>query len=89
MANIKKRLAANVAGNFYVDATCINRDTCRQLARSEAHLIDSIAKLLTAPFQWVLAGHGDRVCLPESEMQAQVRALLERRGATVMPGLQA
>jgi glyoxylase-like metal-dependent hydrolase (beta-lactamase superfamily II)/ferredoxin len=32
MANLKKKLDTNVAGNFYVDATCINCDTCRQLA---------------------------------------------------------
>jgi len=32
MANSIKRLDSNVAGNFFVDATCINCDTCRQLA---------------------------------------------------------
>ena len=32
MADPKKRLDSNIAGNFYVDATCINCDTCRQLA---------------------------------------------------------
>ena len=32
MANATKRLSTNVAGSFYVDATCINCDTCRQLA---------------------------------------------------------
>jgi glyoxylase-like metal-dependent hydrolase (beta-lactamase superfamily II)/ferredoxin len=32
MANRTKKLDTNVAGNFYVDATCINCDTCRQLA---------------------------------------------------------
>ncbi|MDC4225803.1 MAG: ferredoxin [Candidatus Manganitrophus sp.] len=32
MAHPKKRLTTNVAGNFFVDATCINCDTCRQLA---------------------------------------------------------
>jgi glyoxylase-like metal-dependent hydrolase (beta-lactamase superfamily II)/ferredoxin len=32
MANPRKRLDSNVPGNFYVDATCINCDTCRQLA---------------------------------------------------------
>lgn len=32
MADRKKRLESNVAGNFFVDATCINCDTCRQLA---------------------------------------------------------
>jgi glyoxylase-like metal-dependent hydrolase (beta-lactamase superfamily II)/ferredoxin len=32
MADQKKRLDSNVPGNFFVDATCINCDTCRQLA---------------------------------------------------------
>ena len=32
MANQAKRLTTNVDGNFFVDATCINCDTCRQLA---------------------------------------------------------
>ena len=32
MADRNKRLTTNVGGNFYVDATCINCDTCRQLA---------------------------------------------------------
>ncbi len=32
MADRKKRLDSNVPGNFYVDATCIDCDTCRQLA---------------------------------------------------------
>ncbi|HEU4686007.1 MAG TPA: MBL fold metallo-hydrolase [Nitrospira sp.] len=32
MANRYKRLDSNVAGNFYVDRTCINCDACRQLA---------------------------------------------------------
>jgi glyoxylase-like metal-dependent hydrolase (beta-lactamase superfamily II)/ferredoxin len=32
MANPKKRLPQNVAGEFFVDSTCINCDACRQLA---------------------------------------------------------
>jgi len=32
MANKNKRLANNVGDNFFVDSTCINCDTCRQLA---------------------------------------------------------
>lgn len=32
MADRNKRLDSNVQGDFYVDATCINCDTCRQLA---------------------------------------------------------
>lgn len=32
MADLRKRLSANVPGEFFVDSTCINCDTCRQLA---------------------------------------------------------
>ncbi len=32
MADLKKKLSTNVAGDFFVDSTCINCDTCRQLA---------------------------------------------------------
>jgi glyoxylase-like metal-dependent hydrolase (beta-lactamase superfamily II)/ferredoxin len=42
-------------------------------------LVDSIQKLLDHPFEWVLAGHGDRTRLPAEEMHAHLRALVERR----------
>lgn len=32
MAKISKRLSTNIEGNFFVDSTCIDCDTCRQLA---------------------------------------------------------
>ena len=32
MADIKKRVLENAEGEFFVDSTCINCDTCRQLA---------------------------------------------------------
>lgn len=32
MASLRKKLPTNVEGNFYVDSTCINCDTCRQVA---------------------------------------------------------
>lgn len=32
MSQVQKRLSSNTAGNFFVDSTCINCDTCRQLA---------------------------------------------------------
>ncbi len=32
MANLSKRLKTNVEGKFFVDSTCIDCDTCRQLA---------------------------------------------------------
>src|SRR5580700_8682477 len=34
MANPKKRVAENVPGDFFVDATCIDCDACRQIAPS-------------------------------------------------------
>src|ERR1700687_2309998 len=32
MANVQRRLAQNVPGDFFVDASCIDCDACRQLA---------------------------------------------------------
>lgn len=32
MADVKKRFSNNVTGEFFVDSTCINCDTCRQIA---------------------------------------------------------
>ena len=32
MANVEKRLSGNVAGDFFVDSSCIDCDACRQLA---------------------------------------------------------
>ena len=32
MANINKRVAENVPGDFFVDSTCIDCDACRQIA---------------------------------------------------------
>lgn len=34
MADLKKRLASNVDGTFFVDSTCIDCDACRQVAPS-------------------------------------------------------
>jgi hypothetical protein len=32
MANPKLRVSENVTGDFFVDSTCIDCDTCRQIA---------------------------------------------------------
>ncbi|MCP9468449.1 MAG: MBL fold metallo-hydrolase [Nitrospira sp.] len=47
-------------------------------------LIDSIRKLLDYRFEWVLAGHGDRIHLPQSEMHAALRDLIRRRSPTTV-----
>ena len=49
-------------------------------------LADSIRILLGYPFEWILAGHGDRMRLPAHEMRAQLQALVDRRmPARVLP----
>jgi glyoxylase-like metal-dependent hydrolase (beta-lactamase superfamily II) len=53
-----------------------------QLVWRKHVLMDSIRKLLDYPFEWVLAGHGDRTRLPADEMRAQLQALVERRQIT-------
>jgi glyoxylase-like metal-dependent hydrolase (beta-lactamase superfamily II)/ferredoxin len=54
MADPKKRLDSNGAGNFYVDSTCINCDTCRQLA---PHSFEEVGEFSAVSHQ------------PESELQ--------------------
>jgi glyoxylase-like metal-dependent hydrolase (beta-lactamase superfamily II)/ferredoxin len=49
MANQDKRLDSNIAGNFYVDATCINCDTCRQLAPRSFEEIGEFSAVTTQP----------------------------------------
>lgn len=49
MADRHKRLDSNVPGNFYVDATCINCDTCRQLAPNSFEEIGEFSAVSRQP----------------------------------------
>lgn len=49
MADLKKRLDTNVPGNFFVDATCINCDTCRQLAPGSFEEVGEFSAVTTQP----------------------------------------
>jgi len=49
MANLTKKLNTNVAGNFYVDATCINCDTCRQLPPESFEEVGEYSAVLHQP----------------------------------------
>jgi ferredoxin len=49
MADEKKRLDSNVAGNFFVDATCINCDTCRQLAPTSFEEVGNFSAVTQQP----------------------------------------
>jgi len=49
MADRKKRLDSNIAGDFYVDSTCINCDTCRQLAPKSFEEVGEYSAVLHQP----------------------------------------
>ena len=49
MADPHKRLDANIPGNFYVDATCINCDACRQLAPASFEEVGDYSAVLHQP----------------------------------------
>lgn len=54
-------------------------DSPRQLVWDADALRYSIATLTQYSFEWVLAGHGGRVRLPDMDMQAALRDLVQRR----------
>lgn len=49
MADPKQRLDTNVQGNFFVDATCINCDTCRQLAPDSFQEVGECSAVVIQP----------------------------------------
>ena len=49
MADPKQRLDTNVQGNFFVDATCINCDTCRQLAPDSFQEVGECSAVMIQP----------------------------------------
>lgn len=49
MADVKKRLDANVAGNFFVDSTCIDCDACRQLAPDSFEEVGDYSAVVRQP----------------------------------------
>ncbi len=68
--------------HLWWDSESRTLESPRRLVWSEPHLVQSIATLLNFRFVWLLAGHGDRVQLPVTEMRAQIKGLLERRRGT-------
>jgi glyoxylase-like metal-dependent hydrolase (beta-lactamase superfamily II)/ferredoxin len=55
----------------------------RQLVWDHEALVHSIDRLRHYSFEWVLAGHGDRIRLPSHEMQRQLATLVDHRRATL------
>ncbi len=61
-----------------------NRDiqqlgTPENLVWNDAQLEKSVKKLLNYSFEWLLPGHGDRIRLPQREMQSSLEQLIQRR----------
>lgn len=54
-------------------------ETPRQLVWNADALLRSCERLARHPFEWVLAGHGGRIGLPQQDMRAAVEDLILRR----------
>jgi len=55
----------------------------RRLVWRSREMVQSLEKLLDYRFEWVLAGHGDRVKLTPEAMRSQLRLLVEHRLAAL------
>jgi len=49
MAQMQKRRSQNISGDFYVDSTCIDCDTCRWMAPTIFHRADSQSAVFAQP----------------------------------------
>ena len=49
MASLQQRLPENVPGDFFVDSTCINCDTCRQLAPASFREVGDYSAVVNQP----------------------------------------
>jgi glyoxylase-like metal-dependent hydrolase (beta-lactamase superfamily II)/ferredoxin len=65
--------------HLWWDSETRSLDAPRRLVWRSKAMLHSIEKLLDYRFEWVLAGHGDRVKLPPEEMQAHLRFLVDQR----------
>lgn len=55
-----------------------------QLVWNHEQLLQSIQRLTIHRFEWVLAGHGDRIRLSREDMQRALQNLIRRRAATAV-----
>ena len=79
MALLYKNTVLFTGDNLWWDSAQQRLGAPTRLVWRKHVLMDSIRKLLDHPFEWVLAGHGDRTRLPAEEMHAQLQALIGRR----------
>ena len=70
MADVKKRLPANVAGNFFVDSTCIDCDACRQLAPASFEEVGDYSAVLRQPETDAQIHQATRHCWPARSVRS-------------------
>ncbi|MGZ9188791.1 MAG: MBL fold metallo-hydrolase [Nitrospira sp.] len=71
--------------HLWWDPEHLRLDSPRQLVWDAEALRQSIATLAHHPFEWVLAGHGGRMHLPQLQMKAALRDLVQRRQQDEVP----
>src|SRR5438552_15629198 len=64
MANSKKRLPTNIVGNFFVDSTCIDCDTCRQLSPASFVERGDYSSVYRPLFRWYALPPAYQALLP-------------------------
>lgn len=83
MALLYKNRFLFTGDHLWWDAGKQKLDAPQRLVWRKHVLIASLRKLLDYPFEWVLAGHGERICLPADQMRAKLQVLVERQQAAV------
>lgn len=92
MAIPAKRLAANVDGDFFVDASCIDCDACRQIAPSTFEVRDGYSFLFTgdhlawSPRRGHLYAFRDACWYSWPEQIASMESMIDLRFEHVLPG---
>ena len=79
MADPRKIVSSNVSGNFFVDTTCINCDTCRQLAPGSFADTGEYSAVLRQPEtdEEVLAATRAMLCCPTGSIGTKVKSAID------------
>src|SRR5713226_5824608 len=80
VAQAALRIAANVAGDFFVDSTCIDCDACRQIAPTVFHDIGDQSAVFHQPEtdEELLAAQKALIACPTSSIGSAVKHDMKR-----------
>ena len=86
MANFHKRVPENVPGEFFVDITCIDCDTCRQLAPATFGETGAYAYVYAQPQTATKLGRHSVPCWPvPQDRSARATGTISPRGERTFP----